>query len=204
MTARRAPAVAIYSGSARLWQNANVVQSSTIQFDREHRSLVAQGTAAQPVSTVLVEVDKSGKATPVTITSPRLSYNDAERQIVLDGGVIAKGADITMTARQMNVFLRSRTESAVDSGSAGPGQVDRIIAEGSIVITQPSRRATGERLEYVAADDKFVLTGGTPSIFDAEHGKITGDSLTFFRRDDRVLVEGRETSPTTTRTRVAR
>jgi lipopolysaccharide export system protein LptA len=104
----------------------------------------------------------------------------------------------------MNVFLRSRTQSAADSGSAGPGQVERIVAEGNIVITQPSRRATGERLEYVAADDKFVLTGGSPSIFDAEHGKITGDSLTFFRRDDRVLVEGRETSPTTTRTRVAR
>src|SRR6267378_3205299 len=196
MIARRAPAVAVYSGTARLWQNANVVESPSIQFDRERRSLVAQGTPTQPVSTVLVQIDKSGKATPVTITSPRLSYNDAERKIVLDGGVTAKGADITMTARQMKVFLRSRTESSADNSSPTPGQVDRIVAEGNIVITQPSRRATGERLEYVAADDKFVLTGGPPSIFDAEHGKITGDSLTFFRRDDRVLVEGRETSPT--------
>jgi len=32
--------------------------------------------------------------------------------------------------------------------------------------------------------------GGPPSIFDAERGKITGVSLTFFRGDDRVLVEG--------------
>jgi lipopolysaccharide export system protein LptA len=204
VTARRAPAVAIYSGNARLWQNANVVESPSIQFDREHRSLVAQGTAAHPVSTVLVQIDKSGKATPVTITSPRLAYNDADRKIILDGGVTARGADITMTARQMNVFLRSRAQSSAGSGSAGPGQVDRIVADGNVVITQPSRRATGERLEYLAADDKFILTGNSPSIFDAEHGKITGDSLTFFRRDDRVLVEGRETSPTTTRTRVAR
>jgi len=29
-------------------------------------------------------------------------------------------------------------------------------------------------LVYTAADDKFVLTGGPPSIFDAERGKITG------------------------------
>ncbi len=202
--ARRSPAAAVYSGNARLWQNANVVQSPSIQFDREQRSLVAQGTAAQPVSTVLVQIDKSGKATPVTITSPRLAYNDAERKIVLEGGVTAKGTDVTMTARQMNVFLRSRAQSPGASDGATPGQLDRIVAEGNIVITQPSRRATGERLEYVVADDKFVLTGGPPSIFDAEHGKITGDSLTFFRRDDRVLVEGRETSPTTTRTRVAR
>jgi len=204
LTARRSPAVAIYSGNARLWQNANVVQSPSIQFDREHRSLVAQGTATQQVSTVLVQIDKNGKATPVAITSPRLSYNDAERKVVLDGGVIAQGADVTMTARQMNVFLKSRSQSSDASDRVTPGQVDHIVAESNIVITQPSRRATGERLEYVAADDKFVLTGGPPSIFDAEHGKITGDSLTFFRHDDRVLVEGRETSPTTTRTRVAR
>jgi len=49
-----------------------------------------------------------------------------------------------------------------------------------------------------------VLTGGPPSIFDAEHGKITGVSLTFFRHDDRVLVEGNNLSPTVTQTRVAR
>jgi lipopolysaccharide export system protein LptA len=202
--ARRSPAVAVYSGNARLWQNANVVESPTIQFDREHRSLVAQGTAGQPVSTVLVQVDKSGKGTPVTITSPRLAYNDAERKIILDGGVTAKGADVTMTAQQMNVLLLARNQSQAGSDRATPGQLDRIVAQGNIVITQTARRATGDRLEYLAADDKFVLTGGPPSIFDAEHGKITGDSLTFFRRDDRVLVEGRETSPTTSRTRVAR
>jgi len=204
VTARRAPPIAIYSGNARLWQNANVVESPTIEFDREHRSLVAQGTAAHPVSTVLVQIDKSGKATPVTITSPRLAYTDADRKIILDAGVTARGADITMTAREMIVFLRSRAQSAGASSGATPGQLERIVADGNVVITQPSRRVTGERLEYIAADDKFVLTGGSPSIFDAEHGKITGDSLTFFRHDDRVLVEGRETSPTTTRTQVAR
>jgi lipopolysaccharide export system protein LptA len=204
LIAKRSPATAIYSGNARLWQNANVVQSPSIQFDRERRSLVAQGTADQLVSTVLVQIEKSGKATPVVVTSPRLAYSDSERKIVLDGGVAVKGSDVTMTARQMNVFLRSHAQSASGTDSAAPGQIDKIVADGNIVVTQPARRATGERLEYVAADDKFILTGGSPSIFDAEHGKITGDSLTFFRRDDRVLVEGRETSPTTTRTRVAR
>jgi lipopolysaccharide export system protein LptA len=198
----RSPAVAVYTGDARVWQNANVVEAPTLTFDRDHRSLVAQGTADHPVSTVLVQADKSGKATPVTITAARLTYNDADRKIVLDGGVTTKGADVTMAAQKMDVFLVPRNQARSDPGT--PGQLDRIVAQGNIVITQPSRRATGDRLEYVAGDEKFVLTGGPPSIFDAEHGKITGDSLTFFRRDDRVLVEGRETSPTVTRTRVAR
>jgi lipopolysaccharide export system protein LptA len=155
-----------------------------------------------------VQVDKSGKATPVTITSARLNYADAERKIFLDGGVTAKGSDTTLTAQQMTVFLRSRSESQAGAGPGTPGQVERIVAEGKVVITQPTRHAIGDRLVYTAAEDKFFLTGGSsgglPSIFDAERGKITGDSLTFYRHDDRVLVEGKETSPTVTRTQVAR
>jgi lipopolysaccharide export system protein LptA len=79
-----------------------------------------------------------------------------------------------------------------------------MIAEGNVVVVQPSRHADGKRLVYTASDDKFVLTGGPPSIFDAERGKITGVSLTFFRGDDRVLVEGAASTPVVTQTRVAR
>jgi lipopolysaccharide export system protein LptA len=204
MTAHRSPAIAVYNGDARLWQDASVVEAPTLQFDRDRRSLFAQGNSAQPVSTVLVQVDKSGKATPVHITSARLNYTDAERKIFLDGGVTARGSDTTMTGQQMTVFLLPRSASPASAGPGAPGQVDRIIAEHNVVITQPTRHATGERLVYTAADAKFVLTGGTPSIFDAERGKITGDSLTFYRHDDRVLVEGREASPTVTKTQVAR
>jgi lipopolysaccharide export system protein LptA len=220
MTAHRSPAIAVYTGDARLWQNANVVEAPRLQFDRDHRSLLAQGlvqglaqenlaqgSLAQPVSTVLVQVDKSGKVTPVRITSARLNYVDAERRIVLGGGVTAKGSDATLTGQQMTVFLLPQGQTPQSPATAGPGvpgQVERIVAEDKVVITQPTRHATGDRLVYTAGEDKFVLTGGPPSIFDAERGKITGDSLTFFRHDDRVLVEGRETSPTITKTQVAR
>ena len=91
MTAHRSSGVALYKGNARLWQNANVVEAPTIEFDRDHRSLVAQGdaqgdknaagaSAAHPVTTVLVQVDKKGNVTPINITSARLTYADAERK----------------------------------------------------------------------------------------------------------------------------
>jgi lipopolysaccharide export system protein LptA len=208
MTAHRSAAIAVYTGDARLWQDANVVEAPTLQFDRDHRSLVAQGTAAQSVSTVLVQVDKSGKVTPVNISSARLNYVDTERKALFDGAVTVKATDATMTGQQMTVFLKPQSQSQTQSkpavGLGMPGQIERILAEGRVVITEPTRHATGDRLVYTAADEKFVLTGGPPSIFDAERGKTTGDSLTFYRRDDRVLVEGRETSPTVTRTQVAR
>ena len=204
MAAHRSPAVAVYTGNARLWQEANVVQAPTIEFDRGSRSVVARGSGAQKVSTALVQADKSGKTTPLTITSALLAYADSERKAHFDGGVLAKGADLTISAKQMDVFLQARGQTVGNQAVAQTGKVEKMVAEGQIVIAQATRRATGQQLVYTAAEEKFVLTGGPPSIFDAEHGKITGVSLTFFIHDDRVLVEGSNSSPTVTHTRVAR
>jgi lipopolysaccharide export system protein LptA len=204
MTAHSTPAVALYTGDARLWQNANVIQAPAIEFDRNHRSVLAQGSPTQPVSTVLVQTEKSGKVTPVKITSARLSYTDGERKAHFEDSVQAKGAELTITANVMDVFLQPRNQDASNQSLTGTGKIDHIIAREQVVITQPGRRGMGDQLVYTTADDKFVLTGGSPSIFDAEHGQITGVSLTLFRHDGRVLVEGNNTSPTVTTTRVAR
>jgi lipopolysaccharide export system protein LptA len=204
MTAHRSSAVALYTGDARLWQDANLVKAPSIQFDRDHRSMFAEGSPTQPVSTMLVEVDKKGEVTPVAITSAQLTYTDSERLAHFDEGVEAKGADATITSVKADVYLQPRGQTTNNKALEGPGKIDHIVAREHVVITQPTRRGAGDELVYTAADDKFLLTGGPPSIFDAERGKTTGVSLTFFRGDDRVLVEGNDKSPTVTQTRVAR
>ena len=210
MSVHGSSAVALYTGDARLWQDANAVEAQSIEFDRDHRSMIALGSdASRIVSTVLVQAEpahnseeKSRAPVLVAITSTRLDYADAERKAHFEGDVVAKSTDTTITAKKMDAFLQARGSANQPLSSAG--KLEKIVAAEQVVITQPERHATGDVLVYTAADDKFVLTGGPPSIFDAEHGKITGVSLTFFRRDDRVLVEGNNSSPTVTQTRVAR
>ena len=221
MAAHKSPAaVAIYTGNARLWQDANVIEAPSIQFDREHRSVVADGTSAKPAQTVLVQIEKPstdesdtqpgaktsslGRSSPITITAKRLTYVDSERKVHYEGGVLAKGADFAASSRTADAYLLARSQSTSNQALSAPGRLDRMVAQGDVVIQQTNRHAQGQTLTYTAADDKFVLTGGPPSIFDAEHGKITGVSLTFFRRDDRVLVEGKGSTPVVTTTRVAR
>jgi len=243
MTAHNSPAVALYQGNARLWQDANTIAAPSIQFDRDRRFLVAQADGRQPVSTVLDQskLDEtgtngpgqnppakaegtkgpSGKAQegksrkssangetgasdsgPIVVTSARLTYSDGDRLAHYEGGVSAKGTAFTLAANSMDVYFRPRGQTLTAVGN--PGQLDHMVAEGSVVVVQPSRRAEAQALVYTASDDKFVLTGGPPSIFDAERGKITGVSLTFFRADDRVLVEGKASTPVVTQTRVAK
>jgi lipopolysaccharide export system protein LptA len=245
MTAHNSPALALYQGNARLWQDANIVEAPSIQFDRARRFLVAQGTATQPVSTVLVQAklaqpvsaqqssaqpnkvqpeigppskaqakgeskgntkpeEKPADDGPVAITSARLTYADADRLAHYEGGVVAKGSNFTASSSTMDAYLVPRSQTSSNQPLAGPGQLDHLVAKGNVVVQQPTRRAEGKTLVYTAKDDKFVLTGGPPSIFDAERGKVTGVSLTFFRGDDRVLVEGEASTPVVTQTRVAR
>jgi lipopolysaccharide export system protein LptA len=217
MTVHRSPAVALYKGSVRLWQDANAVEAPVLEFDRERRSVVAHGTPQIRVVSVLAQAGSDGKSVPVTIKSGDLTYTDSERRIHFADGAQVNAEDMQITSAQMDAFLKG-ADNRSDPGSGRPAasrqgaaetrsqtaQLDRIVATGAVVITQPTRHAEGDLLVYTADDDKFVLTGGPPSIFDAERGKVTGVSLTFHKRDDTVVVEGTKANPTVTQTRVAR
>ncbi len=186
----------------RLWQGANIVEAPLISFDRTHRSLQAQGSQVSQVASVFVQKGKNGKLTPVNVTSDRLSYVDSERKAVFTGKVLVKAEDTTINADHADVILLPK---GAQSENQSASQLDHIMAQGDIHIQQAGRKAVGNQLIYTAADDKMVLTGSEghrPSIFDAERGEISGDSLTFFTHDGRVLVGSGETSQTQTPTRI--
>ncbi|HEY1528637.1 MAG TPA: LptA/OstA family protein [Candidatus Angelobacter sp.] len=179
---------------ARLWQGPNIVEAPTISFDRSHRSLQAQGGQEGHVASVFVQKDKNGKLTPVNVTSDRLSYVDSERKAVFSGHVIVRAQETSITSDTVQVILLPKKGQAENQSAS---QLERIEAQGDIKIEQTGRKAQGSKLVYTAADEKMVLTGTPakpPSIFDAERGQISGDSLTFFTHDGRVLVGGGETS----------
>jgi lipopolysaccharide export system protein LptA len=198
------PPTARYSGGARLWQGSNIVQAPSLDFDRERRSLVAQGSAAQPVSTVFVQPDKQGKLTAVNVTGTRLTYSDLERKARFEGGVTLKSADQTVTAQVMEIYLLSGAGKAAQAAGAA-SQVERVVATGQVAIEAPGRKATGTRLVYTASEGKFELTGDAanpPILADAGHGTATGDSVTFYNHGDRVVVGSSTASRTVTQTQV--
>jgi lipopolysaccharide export system protein LptA len=203
MTAQRAAGFAHYAGDARLWQNTNVVEAPVIDFDRDRRTMVAEGDASRQVVTILTQQDRRRGPSPIHITSAHLTYSDLHRQADFEGGVVARGVDGTLTASQVNAYLTpvlgGQSKASGPSGAAG--QIDKMTADQNVVLQQPSRRATGDHLTYTAAIDEYVIIGGPPIVWDAEHGTTTGDALTFYNHDDKVFVEGSEISRAVTHTR---
>jgi lipopolysaccharide export system protein LptA len=204
MVAEKATGISRYTGESRLWQGANIIQSPVLVFDRNQRSVVATapGTGIRQVSCIFVQTDKTGKQSPIDVTASKLTYTDSDRKARFEGKVVAKGQDGTLKADRIDVFVRP-----IDSGTPAnsqASQIDKMDARGRVHLEQPTRKGDGEHLLYTAADGKFVMTGrpgNPPSIFDAEQGTVTGDSLTFFSRDDRVLV-GSNQAHTASQTRV--
>ena len=220
MTATKQPGVAHYTGNVRLWQTANVVRAPRIDFDNEKRAIYAESDKTQTVSSLFVQQSQDGKITPVDVTADKLTYVDEERRARYTGNVAREIADSDRHRRATrHLFEASRsrrpksstaTQTAQKSkgpslpGSDQPSQIDHMIATGKVVVTEPNRRAVGDKLVYTADDAKYFLTGKSPSIFDAEHGTVWGDSLTFYNHDDRVLVESKRSSPTITRARTTK
>ncbi|MGA3212618.1 MAG: LptA/OstA family protein [Terriglobales bacterium] len=223
MTAQRAGGTAHYSGDARLWQGTNIIAAPVIDFDRDQRTLVAisdepakgPGKSSR-VTTILTQRDKTGKLMPINVTSARLNYSDIRRLAEFEGGVVARSEDGTLTASRANVYLfpvmggapkkeaklAGRQSSGQDANGRGPlsdsaSQIDKIVADGNVVLQQPGRRATGQHLDYSSTLDEYILSGGNPQMVDAEHGTTTGATLTFHKGDDKVQVDGADSRAVT-------
>jgi lipopolysaccharide export system protein LptA len=193
---------AVYTGHARLWQGASVLEAETIELLRPTRILNATGN----VRAVFPQAPQPGAApgsAPVWhISSGLLTYWDAEDRAHLEKNVFVQSADQKMRSPQLELFF---TRTGADTqGSGGSSQISRAVGTGGVVVEQGGRRGTAEHGLYTAADEKFVLTGGTPTLFDPVEGTTTGRELTFYRADDTIIVDSGNGLRTLTKHRVQR
>ena len=169
-------------GRARLWQAGSAVEAPVLDLDRTKKVVVAKDGARA------VLVGETGDpASPVRVSGPIMTYNDAARTVVVTGPMRVDNQDGTMTAKDGTVYLLPA--AAGSAGSLMGGKVERVVGSGNVVVTQPGRKATGERLVYTAADDTFVMTGA-PRLTDAVNGTVTGNTIRFKRGDESVVVTG--------------
>ena len=210
-----------YAGHARLWQGDSVLDSDQIELWQDERKLQATGHVVAVFSqvsgplTALPDKSRATSAGPTLwkITAPTLTYWTDQGKAHLEGGVYADSIQGSLVSRTLDLFL---TPGAPPGTSGGPPpaaatapsmplggrQLDRALALGAVVVRQGDRRAMAEQAEYTAADGKFVLSGGEPTIADAGSDTTTGHSLTFFVANDTILIDSQEGSRTLTKHRV--
>ena len=224
MTGNSKTGRALYSGHARMWQGPSVLEAKTIELLRDTRELRANGdvravfpqqdngaagqpdTAANPqphavTTSAKPNANTAGKQ-PANwhITCGKLTYWDAENRAHLEQNVVAQSADERMRSPVLDLYFTRAADAK--PGTQGTSQISRAVGTGGVVVEQGDRKGTAERGVYTADDSKFVLSGGTPTLYDVTEGTTTGRELTFNIADDTIIVDSGDGMRTLTKHRV--
>ncbi|MFZ0661610.1 MAG: LptA/OstA family protein [Acidobacteriaceae bacterium] len=215
---RHANGVSTFFGAnrtdARMWQGSNSILAPVLELTRKPASLKAHGGSGSTGAVVEANLTSATgkKQVPgvVRVRSQTLVYSDADRRGDFRGDVTAQDAAGEIHADEAQVFLtpapKPGAKATAGRSMHGQSELDRIVATGHVVLTQPGRKGVGEKLVYTAKDGRYVLTGAPgnpPRIEDATKGTTTGATLIFDSQDDSVVVSGGQ-SRAVTETRTPR
>jgi lipopolysaccharide export system protein LptA len=186
-----------YEKGAVLWQGANRLQGDSIEIDRNSKRLSAQGNVVSRFLDQPPEKDKKPKtAAPVftVIRAPTMLYIDQTRLAHYEGGAHLVRPGLNVKGAQIRAFLKGG-----DSGAS----IEKALADGQVNILQVAegrtRQGSSEHAVYEVAEEKVTLTGGSPLLIDSVRGRTQGDQLTWYARDDRLLVNGLPGRPAVSR-----
>ncbi|MGH9740794.1 MAG: LptA/OstA family protein [Candidatus Acidiferrum sp.] len=204
---------ALYSGHARLWQGDSVLEADSIELLRQSKTLNATGSVRAVFPQTPSSAPAGAPLAPVKktviwhVSSGTLSYNDAANIAHLEKNVVVQSPEQRIRAPEMDLYFtraagNSSSTANGTSARTGPEQISRAVGTGGVIVDQDGRRATAERGEYIAADGKFVMSGGTPTLYDGSAGTTSGRQLTFFLADDTIIVDSADGSRTLTKHRV--
>jgi len=169
--------VGIYTGAARAWQDDNFVSADKITLRRDNRRMEADGRVQSALYQARRKEASGARAVvPVFAASERMFYSDADRLLRYEGSVDIKQGTERITSERADVYLLKEA-----------GEVERMVAERNVVVTQPGKRGTGNWAQYSAADETVMLTGEPARVEDAQQGNSESRRLTVYLRENRVV-----------------
>jgi LPS export ABC transporter protein LptC len=170
--------IAVYSGNARAWQDDNFVRADTLTLLRDQKRMEGRGHVQSALYQARQKTEKGTVVVPVFATSEFIRYSDPDRLLNYETNVDIKQGTDRVTAGLTDVYLMKDTN-----------EVERMIAQRNVVLTQPGKSGNGDWLQYTAADEVAVLKGNPAHVQDAEQGTTDGNRLTLYRRENRVVVD---------------
>lgn len=147
----------------------------------------AQGQSAAPqaetnAAAADVKVQKKAKPAPTgreaVITAERIEFDNKEGVILFDENVLVDDEQFIMRSERLLVFME------------GTNDVQQIMAVGNVSITNENRSASCDKAVYTKKSGQIVMTGRAKLMRQGEQGgEVTGNRITFWLDDERMLVE---------------
>jgi lipopolysaccharide export system protein LptA len=169
---------AIYYGNARAWQDDNYVRGDKLVIYINDKRMEASGHVQTTIYNAKQRVENNNTVVPVFASADSMFYSDPDRTIHYEGNVDIKQGTDRLTSGVADVYLLK------DSN-----EMDKTIAQRNVVLTQPTRKGTGDWVEYTSANEIAVLKGNPARVEDVEQGTTQGGRLTLSVRDGKVTAD---------------
>ena len=174
---------ATYDGHAQLWQTETSVRAASITIDSKSGDLSASGSVV--TSTILDQTDKDKKTKQRVrsmATAKTFAYDDKSRRAGYKGDVHFSQAENDLAAANVDLYLKSTGNELERAEASDPG--------GGLVLREQGRRTTGSKMTYLAADERYDVTGAPVAITD-QCGRVTnGRTVTFKKATETIEVDG--------------
>jgi len=106
---------------------------------------------------------------PISIEADSLEVRDNDQVAVFRGNVVVRQDDVTLRTRTLRVYYRGSAQNS-------DGQdIDRLEADGGVVVTAQDQKATGDRAVFESARDLITLSGNV--VLSQGDNVLTGDRL---------------------------
>jgi lipopolysaccharide export system protein LptA len=140
-------------------------------------SLLVGSGRAEDNSAVLGGFSLTSGGEPIEITSDRLDFDYKERKTIFRGEVHVVQGDIELDSDLLTVrFLED----------GGQRSVDRIAADGNVVIRQGARIATGDYATFDEQSRTLELTGN--AILEEGSNRASGETIIVYPDESRMEI----------------
>jgi lipopolysaccharide export system protein LptA len=116
---------------------------------------------------------------PVDVAADRIEVQDRADRAVFSGNVVARQADLSLTAPRLTVAYSNN----------GGIEIDRIDATGGVTVRSPSETAVGQYAIYDLDSRLITLIGGVT--LTRGESQVRGGRLVIDLRSGRAVVDGR-------------
>jgi outer membrane protein assembly factor BamD len=114
---------------------------------------------------------------PIDIVSDTMEGFDKEKYVVFKGSVVAKQEDLFIFSDIIEAHMNETTN-----------EIEKAYAKGNVKIVKKERTATCNEAEFNNTKAEIILKGNV--IVYSGLDKLTGEVVTYYIDDDRVVVQG--------------
>ena len=112
---------------------------------------------------------------PIYIEANKMDYNN--NIITYTGNVVATRGNGKLTCQELKIFLDKNKK------------IEKIIATGNPVYTEPNKLIKGNVIEYDAPQDEIIVTGN--AYLENKGDVVQGDKVIYYKKLDKAIVTGK-------------